>query len=220
MGPVVDEMPLLDKKGDAKFKGAARDQQVPLQRYTPYVWLTVTSHDVSRKELGESTRWFPALVDTGTNESLVLHEWHLKEWAGMEMSGLPTRRQINLYGIAMPVFVMDVWLSRYGVSPITSPPSNAGSVKMQVSGGVVVSQAYKSRIFSLNSSKSIKDSDAQASRALQRLYHSNQEASKSGSVPLNIHPRIPVVGVKLLYANSLNLTLHPRDLVCTLSQTP
>lgn len=213
-------MPLLDSpRESATVTGVLSADVVPLFRSEPYVWVTVRKRDPNCKELRDRGCSFPALVDTGTSDSFVLHEWHLEQWCGLDVkSTRKSGRPKVLFGHNLPVVLVDIWLARHNLDPRDAPPQDCVFDKLSLSNGIVVSTIYCSRAFSevreTVESRSFWDyvpwigkKERAAKDDVARFVEANlvSESVGNGTIPRDIHPRIPVIGVKLLRTNRLDL---------------
>ena len=97
--------------------------------YQIVIWTTLlTPHGVSTA--------FPAILDTGLNQSFALSETHLEEWAGLRAEQLKTWGKVRVNGRPLPLKVADIGLY-YNVRG-ASHRTEQSPYRLMASEGVIV----------------------------------------------------------------------------------
>lgn len=194
-------MPLPEKSPPpAVFSANGNQFEVRLFSCQPICWICLTPPDPSVKSIvDDGQAFFPALIDTGTTESLVLHEWHLLNWAGLSLSALKLHGKLSrMWGHEIPGVKADIWISTWDTSPYEPPATGTPAAKVFVQDGrILVSQLYSGRDL------------ITADGAGSPVYGRVGEPAYKGGVPVDIQPRLPVLGVQLLRANRLAFAYRP-----------
>lgn len=211
------------------------------------VWVSLTKRDARRPKLttlnsepAQPVHIFPALLDTGCTESLLLHEWHLEKWAQLPFKSFDSSdaagKPKSLLGHKCPTIQVDLWLhpSFKNTGTVSREIVN-DAVKLQISGGGLVSLISCTKVFALGQRKEEvprrglmlrlatmfrgQVDSGRAAKQVDEWGQSNHERSRD-SIPYHVFPRLPLIGMKALDSNSLTLTVEGRPGNFSLCQTP
>lgn len=180
-----------------QFSIDGQPQTVRARQWEPVVWISVTPRDPHRQRLDdvaekEAIGVFPAIVDTGCNESFSIHEWHLEHWALVPLSGFkPEENTRYLHGHACPSIRCDLWLHEPLDSPTAAPTDLKRAIKLEMSGGASVSAIKTSHLF-----------PTQAKAYTGKTNHE--------SVPIDVYPRLPLIGMKTIHSSRLVVSIDGR----------
>jgi hypothetical protein len=85
---------------------------------------------------------FPAILDTGFNESFLIHRSHLIDWAGVQEQNLPVAddRKVRVYEQAVVPRDASLWLY-YNLAFTQSDVSTEPPVQIEVDAGILISAA-------------------------------------------------------------------------------
>jgi len=149
------------------------------------------------------------MVDTGFNQSLLIHEWHLEKWAGiLPTSARSSEPPRSIHGIKCPALNVDVWLHCLHNSMVR-PVAFDHAIKLNVSSGALLSRIDYSKLYA-------EAKDAPARRGWFSWLRRRERPDDSGSqflgrkpddVPWNTYPHIPLIGMKTLQSNKLTLAV-------------
>jgi hypothetical protein len=83
---------------------------VSIKSLQPIVWISVTPPQVI--DLPDNSPRFPAVIDTGFNQTLLIQDQHLKEWGGVNPGDLQLfPGETARYGSqTWPFRIADIWL--------------------------------------------------------------------------------------------------------------
>src|SRR5271170_5141115 len=105
MAPVLRALPYFDDITEIVALGV-HEQALPRQII---LWVSVTS--VEQFELPPTAPRFPAILDTGLNDTFAIAPVHLRAWAGLHWNMLPEENVDRFYGnIPVPVRRATLWL--------------------------------------------------------------------------------------------------------------
>ena len=214
---IVSAKPLHDAKELLSVNDEISNYQVSAKSYEAMVWLTVSQCNSRCKNLGDAEGRsvpFPALIDTGCSESLVLSEWHLLKWIKQPIEAFsPSGSGKCLHGHLCPAIRINIWLHPFLNSKTDFDPSAA--IKMQTSGALVSylesQKTYKDRR-SVPAPKKKKIAFASMFRGSEAppekpdavdTWLAREVGSQKDDVPVNIYPRLPLLGVKFLVQNKI-----------------
>jgi hypothetical protein len=220
--PIIDQQPLA-QNSTVNFRIDRREHSVELYDGEAVVWISVTARNARRTKLTELVdvpiTTFPAMIDTGCNQTCVLHDWHLTHWAGLQLNTLRARtRPVSLHGQSCPIANLDLWLhpSKKGTPTPPEPTDHtrmAQAEKLKLSAGAVV--AF------MKTASTFHGADEQASMfarvvSMFRSQGTRMDEGVAGYIrclarrpqrsPLSdLHPRLPLIGMKALRLNQLTL---------------
>jgi hypothetical protein len=104
---VIRELPVW---ATAQSHALSSGDVVAIKPFQPIVWISVTSaQDLA---VPDGSRRFPAVIDTGFNQTLLIQDTQLRSWAGIDPSGLQLFPQERVqYGALTWSFrIADLWL--------------------------------------------------------------------------------------------------------------
>jgi len=101
---ILDRLPIPENRTSLRFG----DRFVTIHANQILVWVSVQPSEVVVPE--ESTRKFPALLDTGNNFGFSVQERHLSEWAGIDLDLLEFLGNIEINGQVVTRREATVWL--------------------------------------------------------------------------------------------------------------
>ena len=83
---------------------------IALKSLQPIVWISVAPPQVI--DLPPTAPRFPAVIDTGFNQTLLIQDWHLEKWAGVKSADLQVfPGEAARYGNqTWPFRLADIWL--------------------------------------------------------------------------------------------------------------
>jgi hypothetical protein len=211
---------LTDGISNLSFSAASADHRHRPSKLQAIVWVSFTPRDPEKKSLDDSDNVFPSVLDTGCNVSFLLHQWHLKSWADCALGDFKSvGAGTELYGCKCPTIGGDLWLhEHYGLDP---PADKSSAVKLQMSGGASVSSICTHKVFQQKAAPDKQQSWPEfLSDVFERIRQGRNVSNNSwieemykdwdrrnGSVPPSVYPRIPLVGMRILAANKLILTV-------------
>ena len=105
---------------------------VPIIRYEPIVWISVTVRDSKVKTLPNDAVRVPAILDTGCTISSLLHRWHLESWFGITSNEAAESKAWMVFDQKVASVALDVWL-HYSID---SPAFNAKKMRFSIGVGV------------------------------------------------------------------------------------
>jgi hypothetical protein len=223
---VVKDRPLTYKSPTISFPANEERRRVHLHNSEAFVWLSVTKRDPKSSNLIGPTEAFPALLDTGCTESLFIHEWHLANWIGMSLSAFdPTGRPSEVHYQHCPRVKLDLWLHAYEGKSTKEPPTDfRKAAKMQLPDGALVSVLRYTKMFRVERSTPTRrwwnpvdwfrpQQPATSDVANKEVddWARSARSRPMDSIPLDVYPRLPLIGTKLLRANNILLTLDGRS---------
>lgn len=223
-GDVLVEDRLTRDTTPIPFHADGEEQTFRPRKWQALVWVTITVGDPRRRHLhdlasehGAPTVVFPALVDTGCNESFLIHQWHLERWVRLPVqSFLAATKPPRLFGHRCPIIRADIWLHR---NLGAAADHSQRAAKLQVSDGVTVSAIRTSQTFPMEAPLAPQPgtfgrlynlfTGAQRTSETQtQVVHQWTEANlehQRDSVPFDVYPRIPLIGMKTFATNHLRL---------------
>jgi hypothetical protein len=105
MPAILRELPFYDRATTIEVQG----RRYPVQGYQIVVWVSLSFYGL--QELDPRTPRFPAVLDTGFTDTFLIHEQHLREFAGLRLSHLPrVPGAFHVRGRTIPVHAGNVWL--------------------------------------------------------------------------------------------------------------
>jgi hypothetical protein len=135
MAVVIDHLPFRPYETYLSLPG--RSERILVLPRQIILWLSVTTPEV---ENPGSEHRFPAVLDTGLNESLVINRSHLEEWAGLQERDLPLADDARIRVYNRVVYPRDVGLWLYQNLPFTnSEVSGTPPLPMEVDAGILIS---------------------------------------------------------------------------------
>jgi hypothetical protein len=189
---------------------------IPIIRFEPIVWISITHRDHNAKQLaGDSVR-VPAIFDTGCSLSSLVHRWHLESWFGIIPEVTRSSKFWNVFNQKVASIPLDIWLHY-------SFDSDAGiAVKMRYSEGVGVGQIRVNADSTTESEpKNTEPSEkyAEMLRNLMAAVSTKQSPTRKGfkasEIPKFIHPRLPLLGMPFLVENQLSLEVNSSEVQLT-----
>jgi len=107
MGLIVDRLPVPATERPLAIPGWPSVMSKTLQ---PIVWISIGRSGVF--DLPENAPRIPAVLDTGFNQTLLIQDRHLEDWAGIKLADLPVFPQESAtHGTQVwPFRMADVWL--------------------------------------------------------------------------------------------------------------
>ena len=113
MGLLIDRLAVPAAERTLPLPSGGSVSIKPLQAV---VWISVAPPDVV--DLPANALRFPAVIDTGFNQTLLIQDWHLQSWAGVKPADLQTfPGETARYGNQnWPFRIADVWLHASGLS--------------------------------------------------------------------------------------------------------
>lgn len=105
MSPLLRALPYFDVHSSIVGAGV-HERAYPFQ---VVVWISITP--IEQFELPMKAPRFPAILDTGLNDTLAISPVHLRSWAGLQWSALPAEGVNRYYGsIPIPARRAYLWL--------------------------------------------------------------------------------------------------------------
>lgn len=102
-------------------------EQIRIKPLQPLVWISIAPPSVL--ELPPLWPRFPAVIDTGFNQTLLMQQHHVQGWAGVSVADLLVfpGEAAGYRGQAWPFYIADIWLHRnisgtQDFGPITTRP--------------------------------------------------------------------------------------------------
>jgi hypothetical protein len=83
---------------------------VTIRHHQIVVWVSITQ--AAPPEFPANARRFPAVLDTGFNDTFLIQEQHLAGWAGLSARDLGMLGLLTVYARRVPLLDADVWLHR------------------------------------------------------------------------------------------------------------
>lgn len=120
MGLLIDQLPVPAAERLVPLPSGG---SIAIKSLQPVVWISVAAPQVL--DLPANSLRFPAVVDTGFNQTLLIQDWHLESWGGVKLSDLQifpgeTARHGNQ---AWPFRIADIWLHAHPLNPSPAEPS-------------------------------------------------------------------------------------------------
>jgi hypothetical protein len=231
--PLVKARPLSYRDTPIQFPANGELQRVFLRKSEAFVWLSITRRDPNCPHLKNPATAIPALVDTGCNEGLFIHEWHLANWFDMPLGSFdPAGEPGMVHYQHCPRIRLDVWLHPYEGKSTKEPPTEfRNAAKMQLPNGALVSVLRYAKMFRVEDTPPkfrwwkladwfLRTQAAKSSETNKEIddWGRSAHAHDTDSIPLNVYPRLPLIGTKLLLANRLVLELNGITGAFSLSQ--
>ena len=107
------------------------------------LWVSISKPDAN--DLPAGTPSFPAILDTGFNDSFLIQRQHLLPWAGISAEALVVVDGLRVYGVDVPLLDADVWLH---ANEPNSREADAASrpFRLELHGGVAVTELGTPRL--------------------------------------------------------------------------
>lgn len=96
-------------------------QLIAIRRFQPVVWISISLPAVA--DLPLSTASFPAVIDTGFNQTLLIQDRHLEQWAGIRAADL------RVFPSESAQYGGQVW--RFRIADIWLRPNIAGQAEVE-----------------------------------------------------------------------------------------
>lgn len=134
MALLIDRLPIPSAKRSIALPGGGTIVAKPWQSL---VWISITPPQVL--ELTPATPRFLAVLDTGFNQTLLIQDRHLEEWAGIKASELDVfPGESAVYGQQVwPFRMADIWLHA-NVPGQQDSTSNIQSMCLEAHPGILI----------------------------------------------------------------------------------
>jgi hypothetical protein len=149
---------------------SVQEQALP---YQIIVWISIIT--VDRLDLAAGSSRFPAILDTGLNDTFAIRPVHLRMWAGLRWDSLPEEGKDRFYNnIPVPKRRAFVWLhpNQYGQRDFVDPLRKAAKIELPY--GISV-------------------------------YGDGEQVGKDPRTKNLIGPRLPLIGLRALTDNKCQL---------------
>ncbi len=221
---LISNCPLVRYTKPIRFEADGNEFHVRPRKLEALVWVSLTKRDARRTQLNQlearavadHTTLFPALVDTGCNESFLIHQWHLDNWVRLPLKEFdPAGRAKSLLGQACPAIDADLWLHPFDGEPTAPPSKFEQAYKLVISGGATVSFIRSSRVLPFTarltqpslwervvSYFSPRSGGSAASDQVEGWVGAEMVRNRD-SIPFDVYPRLPLIGMKAIHTNRL-----------------
>jgi hypothetical protein len=107
MSSILRRLPFFDDATSLQIPGGP---VVSIKHDQIVAWVSVTLPGLTAPSMSEPR--FPALLDTGFNDTFLLQEEHLMAWSGHSPGDFHALAALSVYGTQAPLLDADVWLHR------------------------------------------------------------------------------------------------------------
>jgi hypothetical protein len=220
---LISKYPITsDKTCIVTVTGAdARPCRVQLRPSEAIAWIYVAKRELDAR-LPADARWFPAIIDSGCNEGLFLHEWHLNHWFGLSERALVAQTTVPTTVYDKPVVRvrLDCWIATPASNEIKTPAGRLHATKISLGqhsligslrNGEVVRhfprkplwQRLCDRLLASWESTETRRRKARDADALEYKSAIKSTMSQVTDVPYDLYPRLPLIGMRALTINNL-----------------
>jgi hypothetical protein len=121
VGLLIDRLPVPAAE---RLVPLPSGESILIKSLQPVVWVSVAPPQVM--DLPANALRFPAVIDTGFNQTLLIQDGHLESWAGVKLSDLQVYPgESARHGNQIwPFRIADIWLHKHGPDGLTErdPP--------------------------------------------------------------------------------------------------
>lgn len=222
--------PLVRELRPVRFQADGRDVVYKPRKWEILIWISIAKRDPHRNKHGAGLPLdaviFPALLDTGCPESLIIHEWHLEHWLALplnsfEQTGPPKILMRN----QCPMISVDLWLHWPEHGPFKPPTAKDRAIKLQMSGGALASVVRTSSCFPIGKPKEkkkkgplsfLRRQPSEVELELVEVWAASAAGHRADDIPFDVYPTLPLLGLKTLHTNRLDLHINGHDGVFSL----